>query len=576
MRNKSNRTAILSGVSIIVLALAGGGTWGVKHQVTAMIAGVPGLKVGAWSIDPASMQLKISHLKLAQPGLTLAADAVNIPMSLGNLWAMARARAAGGEASADNVVIITPEYSLNIPHISATNASFDNAALARMLDPKDPMPVAQRLAGFSAGSISIPAMSLTQQIVSSHWVANYHDIALTGVDHGVIAHATLGKTDATFDSKPAKGPSVKGTEALDSMSFDQLSLPVYLHWMLDARQNNQEARQVAVGDQKFTGVAMHVVAPTPKGLVSWDIAVKSGELTNMQLRSMAVPLIKFAAALPHPTPGQPADPQEVSKMLALEGDLLSSASFDHFIAQDIVISTTPGQPPAATKVKPVTVTLDALKFAETSVPTAPPTSYALNLDHLKIDLDQLPDSPGLTKFKTDFYHQLDLSLSNAMSWDLANGVIEVKDLTVKGAGVGAATLGLKVTDVGKTLLGGNMAATEAALLPAKATLLHLHIDNQGVVQKYLSAEAATSSETPQQFTQQLIAGAGTMVPAVLGPSAGSKDIAAALAKFLGDPKNIDILATSTEGIGAADAMAAKMAGPAELMSKITVKASANQ
>lgn len=576
MPSKASRTAILGSVSIAVLALAGGGVWGVKHQVATMIAGVPGLKVGAWSIDPASMQLKISHINLAQPGMTLAADAVTIPMSLGNLWAMASARAAGGEASADQVVITTPELSLNIPHISATNASFDSAALAKMLDPKDPMPLAQRLAAFSAGSISIPAMSMTQQIATTHSVANYHDIALTGVDHGVIAHATLGKIDDTFDSKTPKAASVHGTATLDSLSIDQLSLPVYLHWMLDPRQNNQETRQLALGDEKFNGVAVHVVVPTPKIQVSWDITVKSGEATNMLLRSMAVPMIKFAAALPHPTPGKPADPQQVSKILAMEGDLLSSASLDRLTAQDIVVTTTPSPSTAPTPMKPVTVTLAGFNLAETAVPTAPPSAYALNLDHLKIDLDQFPDNPDLTKFKTNFYHQLDLSFSQAMSWDLAKGIIELKDLTLSGVGAGAATLGLKVTDIGPTLLGGSMEAAEAALLPAKATALHLHIDNQGVVQKYLSAEAAASSETPQQFTQQLVAGTGTMIPAVLGSSTGSTAIAAALAKFLGDPKNIDITATSPQGIGAPDVMAAKMAGPAALMSKVAIKASANQ
>ena len=576
MSIKSSRIAILGGVSLAVLALAGVGTWGVKHQITAMIGKVPGLKVGAWSIDPGSMQLNISHIKLEQPGVTLAADAVTIPMSLGNIWAMTSARAGGGEARADNVVITTPDYSLNIPHISATNASFDSAALAKMLDPKDPMPIAQRLAAFSAGSISIPAMSFNQQIPTNHSVGHYHDITLTGVDHGVITHATFGKTDATFASKPAKGPPVNGTMTFDSMSLDQLSLPAYLHFMLDARQNDIEARQLAVGDQKFNGVLVHILTTTPKGDVSWDVTVKSGEATNLQLRSMVVPMLKFATALPHPAPGQPADPQEVSKMLALEGDLLSSMSFDHFTAQDIVVSSARKQPNAATSVKPVSVTLAGFSLAETSVPTAPPSAFTFNLDHLKIDLDQFPDTPGLTKFKTNFYHQLDLSMSQGLSWDLAKGVIELKDLTLSGAGAGSATLGLKMTHIGKTLLGGNMQAAEAALLPAKATALHLHVDNQGVVQKYLTTEAAAASQTPQQFTQQLIAGAGTMIPAILGSSTGAKDIAAALAKFLGDPKNIDITATSAEGIGATDVMAAKIAGPAELMSKLAIKATADQ
>ncbi len=579
MAEKSNRTVILGSVGVAVLALAGGGTIGVmsaKSRITTMIAQVPGLKVGAWSIDAASMQLKISHIKLNQPGMNFSADALTIPMSFGNLWAMASAKADGGSASAENVTITAPDYELSIPHITASNASFDDAALAKMLDAKDTMPASQRLAALNAGSISVPIMTIHQQMATTTSRTTINNIEMTGVVQGVVAHATVGKTVAEITANGKVGTAVQGSESIDSMSFDQFNIPGYLHWMVDTRKNNDEPRQLVLADQKFSGIALQFTEDLPKGVTTGNVTIKDGEVQNVRLRSMAVPGIKFSSALPHPTPGHPTDMAGAQRTLALESDMFSSTSFDHLIAHDFSLAISQKPKDGTAALPPIVVTLDALTLAETASPTGPPTGFSLGLAHLKTDLDQLPASPALTKFKTNYYSKLDLSLSNSVAWDLDKGAIELKDLTLSGVGAGAATISFKLTNVGKTLVSTKLADIEAALLTAKATALHLHVDNQGVVQKILSVEAAAASQTPAQYTQQLSAGATTVIPAVLGQSAASQSIGAALAKFLGDPKNLDITATSAEGIGAAEVMAAKMAGPAAIVSKLHIVANADQ
>ena len=575
MANKSNRTVILGSVGLAALALAGGGTIGVmsaKRRIAAAIAQVPGLKVGAWSVDPASMQVKIRDIKLKQQGMTLSADALTIPLSFGNIWAMASAKAAGGTASADNIAITTPAFTLNIPHVTANDASFDDAALAKMLDAKDPTPASQRIAGLTAGSISVPVLTLSQKLPTGTSVTTVHDIAMSDVVHGIIAHATIGKTAAVINANPA----VQGTEAIDSMSLDQLSLPVYLHWMVDTRKDDHEPRQLAVAGEKFTGISLHLTQKTAKGDVTTDITVKDGDAQNLFMRAMSVPVVKFASTMPQPKPGQPLDAAAAQRIFAMEADLFGSTSFDHIVANDIAVTVTGAAKDGAPAPKPINVSVDALTMGETTSPTAPPSGFNFGFAHVKTDLDQFPDSPGMTKFKTDFYSKLDLSLSNAMSWDLASGALNLNDLTISGVGVGSATVSLNLTNVGETLLSTKPADIEAAFLTAKATALHVHLDNQGLVQKIMSVRAAAASQTPEQFSQQLIAGVGAMIPAVLGQSPASQSISAALTKFLGDPKNIDITATSKDGIGAAEVMAAKVAGPAAIVSKLDIKASANQ
>ncbi|MBV1706672.1 MAG: hypothetical protein KGQ37_05645 [Hyphomicrobiales bacterium] len=578
MATSSSRTVILGSVGIAVLALAGGGTLGVigaKSRISAMMAAVPGLKVGAWSIDPASMQVKISHISFNKPGMDFSADSLTIPMSLGNLWAMASARADGGTASANNISIVTPGFTLKVPHITATNASFDDAALAKMLDVKDATPASQRIAALNAGTLSVPVMIFSQKLPVSSSVTTLNNIEMSNVVKGVIGHATIGKTTVEIMADPKDGASVHGTESVASMSFDQLSLPGYLRWMLDTRKDDNEPRQLALADQKVNGIAMKFTESLPKGTFSADVTVKDGEVQNARLRAMKVPGINIASMLPHPVPGQPADTEAAQRALEIEADLLGSTSFDHFTAHDISVTIT--HPPKADVTSvPIVVSLDALTMAETATATAPPSGFSLGISHLKSDLDQLPATPGLTKFKTNFYSKIDLSLSNSIDWDMSKGAIELKDLTLSGAGAGAATMSFKLIDVGNTLLSTKPADIEAAMVTAKATAVHLHLDNQGVVQKILAVEAASASQTPAQYTQQLIAGAGTIIPAMLGQSAASQSIGAAIAKFLGDPKNLDISATSAEGIGAPEIMAAKMAGPAAIVAKLHITASADQ
>ena len=153
--------------------------------------------------------------------------------------------------------------------------------------------------------------------------------------------------------------------------------------------------------------------------------------------------------------------------------------------------------------------------------------------------------------------------------------LRARALSATGANLGKVTVSGTVGNVSKDIFNTNTNIATAAGLAAVVKTLDVKFENAGLLDKAIALQAKAQGKSPDAFKTELIAMASFGVPALLGgDSATGKTIANALAKFIAEPKNLHLSATSKDGLGAGDV--GLIANPADLLKKVDISAGANE
>ena len=203
-----------------------------------------------------------------------------------------------------------------------------------------------------------------------------------------------------------------------------------------------------------------------------------------------------------------------------------------------------------------------------------PTRASLRSDNLVFDLPTgKGGTPELREIVALGLKRVDLSTGLALAWDSAKQQMAL-DYDTSGPGLGALKLGIVAENIGKELFSGDAAMAQASILGAAVSKLDLSLDDSGLTGLLLAMQAKQTGKSVEQLRTEFVQVAALGIPAMLGNAPAAKALGAAVSKFLAQPKNLKVTATAKNGIGASDVLT--MESPADLLSKIDVKASANQ
>jgi hypothetical protein len=202
-----------------------------------------------------------------------------------------------------------------------------------------------------------------------------------------------------------------------------------------------------------------------------------------------------------------------------------------------------------------------------------PTHLTATLDHFVFDLAAFKDKE-LKPLADMGYSKLDLSSRIEMTWNATAEELSIKDVSVNGVGMGAVKIGGLIDNVTKDFFSGDSAAMQAAALGALVKKVELQIDNAGLFEKAIAVQAKSQNKSIEEIKQSYVTTAAIGIPAMLDNRPAAKIVGAALAKFFANPKSFHLVATSADGLGAADFALAKE--PSALLDVLDVKATANE
>ncbi len=171
------------------------------------------------------------------------------------------------------------------------------------------------------------------------------------------------------------------------------------------------------------------------------------------------------------------------------------------------------------------------------------------------------------------YERLDLSATSSASYDAKARVLNLEDLTITGAGMGAVTLRAELGNLDLAQLAGAPQLQALMLMNTQFISIGLDIKNAGGLEKVLVSVANDQGKKPEELRQELSNTVMQFTPLLMGGDPASLQLAAALGTFVRDPKSL------TLGIRAKAApipFTSMMAGnPMGLLQLVSISASAN-
>ncbi len=176
----------------------------VAQRAVESVASVAGLKFERVIADPWRREAHIIGLSLQTSDLFIRIGALNLAAAEPLLSPIAAASAKTDSASAEDVMITSGASTYKIKRIDVSGSSLSSYDLAQILDPNNPLPIAERLVKISAASVIIPEMIAETKFGATTQRIVYRDIALNGLAQGKAAAASA--SGASFSiSDPQRG-----------------------------------------------------------------------------------------------------------------------------------------------------------------------------------------------------------------------------------------------------------------------------------------------------------------------------------------------------------------------------------
>jgi len=201
-----------------------------------------------------------------------------------------------------------------------------------------------------------------------------------------------------------------------------------------------------------------------------------------------------------------------------------------------------------------------------------PTHMTASLDHFTFNPIFLKDS-YLRPLIDMGYSKLDLSSRIEMAWDMSTQELTVKDISLNGSDMGALKVSGVIDNLSEDFFSGDSAAMQAAAFGASIKKIDIRLDNAGLFERVVALQAKEQHTSVETVKQSYVANAAIGIPAMLNNKPAAKMIGAAVAKFAANPKSLHIVASSADGLGAADF--ALMKDVTTLLDSLDIKATAN-
>ncbi|MHB8884367.1 MAG: hypothetical protein ACYC5H_04620 [Methylovirgula sp.] len=228
------------------------------------------------------------------------------------------------------------------------------------------------------------------------------------------------------------------------------------------------------------------------------------------------------------------------------------------------------QTPAA---NPAHFQLSHLELTSSDPIDGVPTRIKADFDHFTFDVGAMKKG-YLAPLAALGYGKLDLSSRFKAHLNSDNSELSVETLSLSGADMGSVQVSGRLDHVTKALFSTDQADMEGGLLNLLLHRIEIRVDNSGLFERVVAAVAKKNDTTPVAIRQEFAAAVTAGIPEWLDHGRGADVIAAALAKFIAQPKTFHLSVTAPDGIGALDV--ALIRDPATLLQKVEVEAAADQ
>ncbi|WP_411904068.1 hypothetical protein [Methylorubrum thiocyanatum] len=345
----------------------------------------------------------------------------------------------------------------------------------------------------------------------------------------------------------------------------------------------------SIGRMSYAGGTEAAITLADVGFGAKEAQGKVGRLTltGFSLEPTITALRRLAKA-PAPTDASPGkgaapaqDPQEAElrRLTPVIGTLtLSDLGLDlaqAAVAPGPVASGDPLKAPKPVALPPLHIGLRGASMSFGPPKDGVPTESRFSLTGLTMPASAVEGVPGLGSLGLYGYRDLDLDATADTAWSEDKRELSFKELSLSGKDMGRLHLNATLGGIGPEVFDPDAAVSGFAMLSATAKALDLTLENGGLFERFIDAQAKVLSLKPDELRKEYVTASVIGVPVILGNSAAAKAIGAAMGKFVAKPGilSISAKAKSGEGLGMVDVSTAPT--PAAVLDKLDVSAKAD-
>ncbi|MDE2363280.1 MAG: hypothetical protein KGM42_11430 [Hyphomicrobiales bacterium] len=543
--------------------------------------------------------------------------------------------AKAADFTLENVTIDSPGSVYHAPRIEFSGASMTKGDAQKLMSAADPRSGAERIAAIDAARISIPELTTETKTGDYAQTFVYRDLVMQNVAHGVAA--TLDASGASLESQRgdshtsgrfgamhAEGvdfPAAVRMTAETRKSADEPKRQTTASFTMasmsfDMAQNGKVSAEHIVG-RNFSGRPLAapmsaLVELAPKtgaapsetqqraaGLMMTDLlgSVDVGALSmDNVLITRDAAASKTGDAVSMKVAHVAIDGMANGKMsnLSLEG-IENKAERGAFKLDRIALSGLDTLPmfEAAAKSLKATPRFDHMELSGLS---AAPEEGPVKLGRVVIDAKNwqggAPTAVRADMQNFDFslageaaqrapmlvalgYDHIDLGATIDASLDPDKKELTVTEASLHEDQIGAARIGAFLTHVSPDLLSGEADAMKSALAAIVFWKADLHLQNGGVLDRYVAAQSKETGKPTAAVRENLAIGGRALVRSLFitggKPNPQVDRVAEAVADFVKGAKNFDLSLFAPDGIGAIDLMMAGQLGSLAERLKIEAK-----
>ncbi|GJE27365.1 hypothetical protein [Methylobacterium organophilum] len=203
-----------------------------------------------------------------------------------------------------------------------------------------------------------------------------------------------------------------------------------------------------------------------------------------------------------------------------------------------------------------------------------PAESRIALTGLTLPASAVSGVPGLGSLGFYGYRDLDLDLGADTAWDEPSKELKLSGVTLSGKDMGRLRIDATLGGIGPEVFDPDAAVSGFAMLSATAKALDLTLENGGLFDRFITAQAKHLSLKPDELRKEYVTASVIGVPVILGNSAAAKAIGAAMGKFVTKPGTLSISAKAKNGAGLGVVDFSTAPTPAAVLDKLEVNAKA--
>lgn len=201
-----------------------------------------------------------------------------------------------------------------------------------------------------------------------------------------------------------------------------------------------------------------------------------------------------------------------------------------------------------------------------------PSDFSTLIDHFTLDVK---DAAGqLDELAALGYARIDLSSRVKAHFEASKQELGVEDLALSGIDMGAVRIACSFGNVKKDLFSEDPAQIEAAALSILIRRVEIDVEDSGLLERLIAETAKKNNKSLDRTREDYANAAAASVAESLGDGPQAKEVATSIAKFIGNPRSLRIVAIAPDGIGVAELALIK--DPNVLMNKLSIEAAADE